>query len=149
MFVGEYLVIGTGDTEETVAISAINGTDPHLSRPLSRKLTRQPSRSRCRARSAAGVVPKHNADGTVNADGSSDTVLKIFGDINGSGQMVYVEYTCDLAKNVLYRNQMDFDAGVKVAPSVEADPGRERAGQPRQRAVLHLPGRDASATRCS
>jgi len=45
--------------------------------------------------------------------------LKIFGDINGSGKMVYVEYTCDLVNNVLYRNQMDFDAAVKVAPGIE------------------------------
>jgi hypothetical protein len=33
--------------------------------------------------------------------------------------MVYVEYTCDLDNEVLYRNQMDFDAGAKVAPGVE------------------------------
>ncbi len=64
-------------------------------------------------------MPSHNSDGTVNANGSTGSVLKIFGDINGSGKMVYVEYTCDLAKNVLYRNQMDFDAGRKEEPTVE------------------------------
>jgi len=118
MFVGEHLVIGTGSSEETVTVTQINGTtltvgtafeNPHLAAaPVS-----------VQGAFWAGVVPKHNADGTVNANGSSDSVLKIFGDINGSGKMAYVEYTCDLVKNVLYRNQMDFDAAAKVAPSVE------------------------------
>ena len=118
MFVGEYLVVGTGSTQETNAITGIAGqiltfgtafTNVHLqNEPVS-----------VQGAFWAGVVPSHNADGTVFADGSSDTVLKIFGDINGSGRMVYVEYTCDLNENVLYRNQMDFDAGAKAVPGVE------------------------------
>ena len=28
-----------------------------------------------------------------------DTVLKMFGDINGDGKMVYVEYTCDTRRH--------------------------------------------------
>lgn len=118
MFIGEYLVVGTGDTQETNAITDIAGEvltfgtafqNAHLQdEPVS-----------VQGAFWAGVVPSHNADGTVFADGSSDTVLKIFGDINGSGKMVYVEYTCDLNENVLYRNQMDFDAAVKSEPGVE------------------------------
>jgi hypothetical protein len=33
--------------------------------------------------------------------------------------MVYVEYTCDLVENVLYRNQMDFEKEGKEKPGVE------------------------------
>ena len=118
MFVGEYLVVGTGNTLETNAITGIAGQvltfgtafqNAHL----------QDEPVTVQGAFWAGVVPSHNADGTVYADGSSDTVLKIFGDINGSGKMVYVEYTCDLNENVLYRNQMDFDAAVKSEPGVE------------------------------
>ena len=40
------------------------------------------------------------------ANGSTGTVLKIYGDINDDGQMLYVEYTCDIPTNSLYRNVM-------------------------------------------
>jgi prepilin-type N-terminal cleavage/methylation domain-containing protein len=52
-------------------------------------------------------------------NGSTGTVLKMFGDINGDGNMVYVEYTCDTATATpanpgkLYRNAMAFDATFK------------------------------------
>jgi prepilin-type N-terminal cleavage/methylation domain-containing protein len=51
-------------------------------------------------------------------NGSTGTVLKLYGDINGDGNMIYVEYTCDWQNTVgngamLYRNQMDFDAAAK------------------------------------
>ena len=46
-------------------------------------------------------------------------MLKIFGDINGTGNMVYVEYTCDVAAGRLYRNQMDWKADDKAKPTVE------------------------------
>jgi prepilin-type N-terminal cleavage/methylation domain-containing protein len=118
MFVGEYLVIGTGSTQETVAVSQINGTTLTLSSKFEHDhLATEPVT--VQGAFQAGVVPKHKSDGTVDPNGSSDTVLKIFGDINGSGKMVYVEYTCDLNEHVLYRNQMDFDAGAKAVPGVE------------------------------
>ncbi len=45
--------------------------------------------------------------------GSSPTVLKLYGDINGDGRMMYVEYTCTQgtasAPGSLYRNQMPYD----------------------------------------
>jgi hypothetical protein len=59
---------------------------------------------------ATGIIPD---TGIVN--GSSGTVLKMFGDINGDGRMVYVEYTCDTVAHNLYRNVMPFDAGSKPA----------------------------------
>jgi hypothetical protein len=51
---------------------------------------------------ANGIVPPSGV-----ANGSTANVLKMFGDINGDGQMVYVEYTCDTTvTHKLYRNVM-------------------------------------------
>jgi|KBSMisStaDraftv2_1062788.scaffolds.fasta_scaffold02462_2 prepilin-type N-terminal cleavage/methylation domain-containing protein len=62
-----------------------------------------------------GIVPP---DGGF---GSSATVLKMFGDINGDGNMVYVEYTCDWQNaHRLYRNTMPFDAPVAAKPGLGA-----------------------------
>ena len=58
---------------------------------------------------SSGIVPP----GAVN--GSSGSVLKLFGDINGDGNMVYVEYTCDTVNGFLYRNMMAYNAGAKPA----------------------------------
>jgi len=49
----------------------------------------------------AGVIPP-----TGVANGSSGTVLKLFGDVNSDGNMVYVEYTCDTVNHNLYRRMM-------------------------------------------
>lgn len=69
---------------------------------------------------AAGVMPTPPAGYAgypvwpVNApgQGSSGTVLKLFGDVNGDGHMVYVEYTCVPGTpnnpGFLYRNQVNF-----------------------------------------
>jgi type II secretory pathway pseudopilin PulG len=47
-------------------------------------------------------------------NGSTATVLKMFGDINGDGNMVYVEYTCDTVNQFkLYRNWTAFNSGAK------------------------------------
>jgi type II secretory pathway pseudopilin PulG len=62
---------------------------------------------------ASGIIPD---TGIVN--GSSTTVLKMFGDINSDGEMVYVEYTCDVATGKLYRQVIPYDdPGPKPAPT--------------------------------
>jgi prepilin-type N-terminal cleavage/methylation domain-containing protein len=59
----------------------------------------------------------------VNApnQGSSGTVLKLYGDVNGDGNMVYIEYTCvpgtPNAPGFLYRNQVPWTA--LVIPPVD------------------------------
>jgi len=62
---------------------------------------------------ASGVVPPSVANG------STATVLKLFGDVNGDGNMVYVEYNCQqgttTAPGFLYRNQIAWNALVKPA----------------------------------
>jgi len=49
------------------------------------------------------------------ANGSSGGVLKIYGDINGDSDMVYVEYVCDTVGGNLYRNMMSFSSASKPA----------------------------------
>jgi type II secretory pathway pseudopilin PulG len=67
---------------------------------------------------ATGIVPPGTLCGAA-ACGSTGTVLKLYGDINGDGNMVYVEYTCApgtvAAPGLLYRNQMLITAGAKPA----------------------------------
>jgi type II secretory pathway pseudopilin PulG len=111
MYVGEHITVGTGNTSETVTVTTF--ANDHAN---AEKVSVMGSFS-------AGVIPP--APGTTNLvgagypDGSTDWVLKIFGDINGTGNMVYVEYTCDIANGLLYRNQMPWNAGAKVAPTVD------------------------------
>jgi prepilin-type N-terminal cleavage/methylation domain-containing protein len=123
MFVGEWLVVDAGQNLETVQVTAINGTTLTVARmsgttqlPMAYDhATAAPIR--VAGGFAAGVIPN-----TV-ANGSSGTRLKIFGDINGDGSMVYVEYVCDIdpATNVgrLFRNTMPFTQVGKPAPGVE------------------------------
>jgi prepilin-type N-terminal cleavage/methylation domain-containing protein len=60
---------------------------------------------------ATGIIPD---SGMLNP--STDKVLKMYGDINGDGNMVYVEYTCDwVTTHNLYRNVTAFDAATKLA----------------------------------
>ena len=61
---------------------------------------------------ATGVVPPATMCGAGVACGSNGTHLKLYGDINGDGNMMYVEYTClpgTSAPGTLYRHQMAFD----------------------------------------
>jgi prepilin-type N-terminal cleavage/methylation domain-containing protein len=60
---------------------------------------------------AWGVVPK----GVPN--GSDDFLLKMFGDINGNGNMTYVEYWCDVAGGNLYRRETPYTSANKPGPS--------------------------------
>jgi hypothetical protein len=65
---------------------------------------------------STGIVPPSSVYGT---GGSSGTVLKLYGDINGDGTMLYVEYTCtqgtSAAPGQLYRNEMSITAASKPA----------------------------------
>jgi prepilin-type N-terminal cleavage/methylation domain-containing protein len=121
MFVGEQLVIDAGcydmsttpclSREETVVITAVNSAtnisaifkEPHASgAPV-----------QVRGVFGTGVIPP-SASPASYTNGSTGTTLKLFGDINADGNMVYVEYTCDIPAPVsgvqspgnLYRNQM-------------------------------------------
>jgi prepilin-type N-terminal cleavage/methylation domain-containing protein len=118
IYVGESLIFGTGTTQESFSVTAIANKTLTLNDVF---VNIHAANEPVTVQGAfwAGVVPSHKFDGTVDPDGSSGTVLKIFGDINSSGNMVYVEYTCDFAAAVLYRNQMAWDAAAKTKPTVD------------------------------
>jgi prepilin-type N-terminal cleavage/methylation domain-containing protein len=94
---------------------------------------------------STGVVPP--APGVLAApptgyagypNGSTGTVLKLYGDVNGDGNMIYVEYTCDWQNTlgngpILYRNQVDFDAPAKPAltPSMALLTNLDPKGNPK------------------
>lgn len=108
MFVGERLVVDTGVNEETITVTVID--------TVNRRITALFAAAHAAGAPvavyggfAAGVVP------TTTVNGSTGTVLKIFGDVNGNGSMVYVEYFCDTAGGNLYRRSMAFNAVAKVA----------------------------------
>ncbi len=110
MFVGELLVFDTGDSLETVAVTGL--TSNTVSGTF---LTDHASGVPVMALGgfASGVVPPNLTNG------STGTVLKIYGDINGDNNMVYVEYTCDTTAHFLYRNAMPWNATSK--PAVTSD----------------------------
>jgi type II secretory pathway pseudopilin PulG len=109
MFVSELLTVLDGDTQETVRVTAI---------PSATQITACFSQNHLSGATiaamgsfATGIVPPTGIVG-----GSSATVLKMYGDVNGDGNMVYVEYTCDAAvSHNLYRNVMAYNAGSKPA----------------------------------
>jgi len=61
---------------------------------------------------ATGIVPN-----TGVTNGSKGDVLKLYGDINGDGNMVYVEYTCDTNAGKLYRNVMPWNTAAASKPA--------------------------------
>jgi hypothetical protein len=107
MFVGEQLTFDTGTNQETAAITAINAGSNQITAAFS---DAHPANVPVMVLGgfANGIVP------TNVANGSTPSRLKLFGDINGDGTMVYIEYWCDTASGNLYRNMMPFDAAVKT-----------------------------------
>jgi hypothetical protein len=110
--VGGRLVIGHGNTQEIVTVTAVN-TGSNQIRAIFEGSHATGARVDAAGGFGSGVIP------TTHPNGSTANVLKIVGDINGDGNIVYVEYTCSLAENRLYRNMMPFDTAVKPAVTVE------------------------------
>src|SRR5215213_11472522 len=128
LFIGELLMIA-GKTSETVQISAIDTgtkqiTVAHVSSNGIVTNNLQASHSLGAAvipvgGFGTGVVPPAPPLGTYT-NGSSGSVLKLYGDVNGDGNLVYVEYVCDTTvTHSLYRNMMPWTSGAKPALSVE------------------------------
>jgi prepilin-type N-terminal cleavage/methylation domain-containing protein len=102
-----YILLTTldGDNQESVRIATVNAgsitacfTKPHAANTVVSPL----------GGFATGILPPA---GVLN--GSTGSVLKMYGDINGDGNMVYVEYTCDTNAHRLYRNAMPINQAVK------------------------------------
>ena len=116
MYVGQKLeFIGqnpTGDVEEIVTVTAVDAPTSRI-RAVFEIAHFAGARVMPAGGFAEGVIP------TTKANGSTASTLKIVGDINGDGSIVYVEYTCDWVGGRLYRNMMAYDAGAKPALAVE------------------------------
>jgi prepilin-type N-terminal cleavage/methylation domain-containing protein len=126
MFVGERLVIHPGgiapvpvpciDTspcQETVVVTAV---PPTVAAGTVTATFAYPHAAGAAVQAlggfATGIVPNKKPDAiTAYPNGSDGTHLKLFGDINGDGNMVYVEYTCDFTTTPgsLFRNVMPYD----------------------------------------
>lgn len=114
MFVGEKLMLGAGNTSENVVISAIAGTTLTVDSAATGAGT---GIGNAHASGvpvtavggfSAGIIPPSFGSG------STATTLKLFGDINSDGRMLYVEYTCDTARGKLLRRVMPWNASVKT-----------------------------------
>ncbi len=121
MFVGEILTLDAGTNQENVVVTAVPSTTTVTVRPYVSTgfLLAHASGSVIRVFGGfhAGIVP----DTTTN--GSSGTVLKLFGDVNGDGNMVYIEYSCVIPSGgvgYLYRNMMAWDAGAPSAAPTQS-----------------------------
>jgi prepilin-type N-terminal cleavage/methylation domain-containing protein len=112
MFIGEQLMIGTDNSQETVTVTAIPGD---TTVDVTALTFDHPAGTPVRAPGgfAAGVVPPNAPNG------STGTRLKIFGDIHDDGNMVYVEYWCDLNSGRLYRISLPASTANKLAPTVD------------------------------
>jgi hypothetical protein len=114
MFVGEYVMIDSGSNAESVALSAVDTS--------AKQITAQFANTHAAGASvnvyggfATGIVPDIDSTGTAYPNGSNGYHLKLYGDINGDGTMLYVEYFCDVNGGNLYRNEMPFDQVGKPA----------------------------------
>ena len=113
MFPGMALTTRDGALTETVKVTAVNTGTPSITACFTRTHA-VGTQIEPLGGFATGVVPPVDI-----VNGSSPTVLKIYGDINGDGNMVYVEYTCDATvTNNLYRNVMAFDLNPAAKPAL-------------------------------
>ncbi len=117
IFVGEQLIIDAGDNQrETVTVTAVNTAANQITATFGYAHAAGVPVT-VSGGFASGIVPPQ--PGFPN--GSTGNVLKLYGDINGDGNMVYVEYTCDPLPNGtgnFYRNVMADDAGAKPAVTI-------------------------------
>jgi prepilin-type N-terminal cleavage/methylation domain-containing protein len=112
MFVGQILTIDAGASQENVTVTVVP-TSPTTSvtvrpLPLTNTILAHAANAPVRVFGgfSAGIVPP------AVTNGSDGTHLKLFGDINGDGNMVYIEYTCAVPSGgvgYLYRNSMPWN----------------------------------------
>jgi hypothetical protein len=108
IFVNEQVVVGAGTNQETVTITAFNSATYQITAVFNNQ-SGQVSGAPVYVQGtfASGIVA------TTTANGSTGSILKLYGDINSDGNMLYIEYTCDTNAGKLYRNPMAFDATAK------------------------------------
>ena len=130
MWIGQYLTVDTGGNvdcnsngkcAETVRVQQINGntitieTNDEISKGHIAFWWAHDAGAPISIAGAFGygVVPKSVANG------SGDFLLKIFGDIDGNGNMTYIEYWCDVNGGNLYRREVAYTSAVKPGPTAD------------------------------
>jgi type II secretory pathway pseudopilin PulG len=123
MFVGEWLTTLDGDASETVAITSIPSATTFTACFTNQHLANTTT-FRALGGFASGIVAPSFPNG------STANRLKMYGDINGDGTMVYIEYYCDNGDPGtngsfnLYRNVVTpfvpFGAAAAVKPPVDS-----------------------------
>jgi prepilin-type N-terminal cleavage/methylation domain-containing protein len=101
LYVGEKIAVGTMASQESIALTAISGNtvtgiftmDHSNNEPVD----------------VLGVI----AQGILTT--STGTQLQIIGDINGTGKIVYIRYTCDISAGSLTRDSIDINATSRPA----------------------------------
>jgi hypothetical protein len=130
MFTGIKLKIDAGPNEEVVTTTAVTSTSiTAVFHNTSGHAVNAPIT--VSGVFASGVVPPSAAPSSFT-NGSAGNRLKLYGDINDDGSMVYIEYYCDTANHKLYRNVVTnpLTAGSKPAvsdsiillPNIQANP---------------------------
>src|ERR1700757_1449631 len=116
MFVGMLLDVDAGSNFEVVTLTAVAGntiTANFLNAHAGASIPVMVSGS-----FGTGIIPPAAAPSNYT-NGSTPTVLKLYGDINRDGKVLYVEYTCapgtSTSPGYLYRNEMSFTAATKPA----------------------------------
>lgn len=126
MFVGEYLVVDAGIQQETVQVTALGANTVTATFQLGHS---SGVPVLVQGGFGTGIVPEAASPYNMT-NGSDGTHLKLYGDINGDGNMVYVEYVCDTTGGNLYRSVTAFNAATIVAktvllPNLLANPGSQ------------------------
>lgn len=106
MFAGMKLAVGADGDQETVTVTTVDTSANTIRAYFA---TPHPANTPVRLYGGFphGIVP------TTVTNGSTGTVLKLFGDVNSDGQMVYVEYRCDTTAGLLYRTMVAWNAANK------------------------------------
>jgi len=131
VYPGEYLTVDLGNSQEVVAVT---GTSASPSATFVKAHPSALTPVTALGAFATGVVPPDAASVTAGCanstlptggtypgftNGSTCTKLKLYGDVNGDGNLVYIEYTCSQGTQAnpgfLYRNQMLITAASKPA----------------------------------
>jgi type II secretory pathway pseudopilin PulG len=118
-----------GDNSETVRVQALTPTTITACFWEIHPNVAGPAPVVARGSFANGIVPPSAPLGpNPQPNGSDRNHLKLFGDINGDGKMIYVEYVCDngdipgradpIATHNLYRNVMAFTTAAAAKPLV-------------------------------
>ena len=116
LYQGQWLTVDVGTSQEAVQVATVTGAGAGTAVFTTSHLAAVPV-SALGAFGTGIVPPGTTCAGGVQC-GSSATVLKLYGDINGDGNMQYVEYSCTgtlTTPGSLYRNPMSISAASKPA----------------------------------